>query len=236
MILQFGGNDVSNKLPPQKFCENYKSLLISIRKEDPEKRIIVGGLLPREHCELGTYNDLLMNLCDELKVEFINHLDNFILKNGKIVPGLLHKDGVHLTKAGTSILIENINDVLPIQAKRNVVNDDVNTARHRVMGNRGYSKVGGNYRHQNNRNNNSPKTGYGFESEQRRNEPRSGNSRPIHRRPCYNCGESNHSQSFCRYNDRLQCYRCNGLGHKSKTCWNKDLYTDTQGNQYTHRH
>ena len=35
---------------------------------------------------------------------------------------------------------------------------------------------------------------------------------------CYNCGESNHRQSSCRYDHMIRCHNCHSLGHKSRFC------------------
>ena len=43
--------------------------------------------------------------------------------------------------------------------------------------------------------------------------------RPPRRRPCFNCGENNHSQNQCRFNARFECYQCHSLGHKARLCW-----------------
>ncbi|CAG2190140.1 unnamed protein product [Mytilus edulis] len=43
-------------------------------------------------------------------------MDNFVLRNGEIVPGLISTDGVHLTPAGTEKLIDNINRVIKIRS------------------------------------------------------------------------------------------------------------------------
>ena len=43
-------------------------------------------------------------------------MDNFVLRIGEIVPGLVSTDGVHLTQAGTEKLIDNINRVLKLGA------------------------------------------------------------------------------------------------------------------------
>ena len=37
-------------------------------------------------------------------------------------------------------------------------------------------------------------------------------------RGCYNCGERNHQQISCRYNNRVQCENCWGYGHKRRLC------------------
>ena len=41
---------------------------------------------------------------------------------------------------------------------------------------------------------------------------------------CYNCGERNHSQQKCRYDDVIRCHNCRGLGHKAKYCNFSDNY------------
>jgi len=41
---------------------------------------------------------------------------------------------------------------------------------------------------------------------------------PPNRRPCFNCGENNHSQNQCRFNARLECYKCHS-GPKARLCW-----------------
>ena len=90
---------------------------------------------------------------------FVNHSENFLLKNGKIVNGLLYSDGVHLTKDGTSLLINNINDKVGILKHRNYQNE-------------------------------TPPNG----APQRN---KNVHVRPPPRRPCFNCGENNHSQNQC---------------------------------------
>ena len=37
-------------------------------------------------------------------------------------------------------------------------------------------------------------------------------------RPCYNCGETNHSHSECRFQLRVKCNNCNVYGHKTRLC------------------
>ena len=53
--------------------------------------------------------------------------------------------------------------------------------------------------------------------------PRAGQTletRPYYR-PCYNCGETNHRHSECRFPQRVKCNLCNGYGHKTRLCNNK---------------
>ena len=48
------------------------------------------------------------------------------------------------------------------------------------------------------------------------------NPRP-HFRPCYNCGETNHSHSECRFQQRVKCNNCNEYGHKTRLCNNNNI-------------
>ena len=38
------------------------------------------------------------------------------------------------------------------------------------------------------------------------------------KRGCYNCGEQNHQQDHCWFDNRVKCGNCGMLGHKSKLC------------------
>ena len=38
------------------------------------------------------------------------------------------------------------------------------------------------------------------------------------RRGCHNCGEQNHHQDHCWFDNRVKCGNCGLLGHKSKLC------------------
>jgi hypothetical protein len=62
-------------------------------------------------------------ICRQENIYFVNHSENFLLKNGKIVNELLYSDGVHLTKNGTSLLINNINDKVGILKHENDQNE-----------------------------------------------------------------------------------------------------------------
>ncbi|CAC5418229.1 unnamed protein product [Mytilus coruscus] len=84
-------------------------------KKNGIKTIIIGGCLPRSKTNLEHINQALSEISIEENVTFINHLDSFVLRNGEIVPGLIHTDGVHLTNSGTTKLIDNINKVISIR-------------------------------------------------------------------------------------------------------------------------
>ncbi|CAC5406626.1 unnamed protein product [Mytilus coruscus] len=112
IVLQFGGNDA--KLSIQTFKRKYKNVIQSA-KNNGIKSIIIGGCLPRSKTNLEHINQALSEISIEENVTFINHLDSFVLRNGEIVPGLIHTDGVHLTNSGTTKLIDNINKVIPIR-------------------------------------------------------------------------------------------------------------------------
>ncbi|CAC5385437.1 unnamed protein product [Mytilus coruscus] len=224
LILQFGGNDVGNKISVQNFKDSFRSLLTMLNKENPSIRIIVGGLLPREEVDMMDHNQCLMDLCGEMEIDFINHVDSYVLRNGRLIPGVLYPDGVHLTKKGTSILIRNMNDVTPILANTYSEN--------------GRDKSDLNFGFQNhfqqkystNRNLYSQRATHEvhskFESKSlQQNSPKS----------CFNCGETNHSQVSCRFRQRIRCYSCHEVAHKRKLC-RKQYFTDTQGYRQPNGH
>lgn len=87
------------------------------------KHIVVGGIVPRTKKNTEKYNKELNSICRQENIDFVNHSENFLLKNGKIVNGLLYSDGVHLTKDGTSLLINNISDKVGILKHKNDQNE-----------------------------------------------------------------------------------------------------------------
>jgi hypothetical protein len=178
VILQFGGNDADRDIEIHDFNRNYLNIIQEIQKCNEVKHIVVGGIVPRTKKNTEKYNKELKSICRQENIDFVNHLENFLLKNGKIVNGLLYSDGVHLTKDGTSLLINNINDKVGI------------------------------LKHENDKNETPPN------GAPKRN--KNVHVRPPRRRPCFNCGENNHSQNQCRFNARLECFQSHGLGHKAK--------------------
>lgn len=43
--------------------------------------------------------------------------------------------------------------------------------------------------------------------------------RDVGRRSCFNCGETNHLRSECRFDYQLQCNICKEFGHKTRLCY-----------------
>ncbi|CAC5385019.1 unnamed protein product [Mytilus coruscus] len=113
IVLQFGGNDA--KMREEVFKSKYKNVVQSARMNGISN-IIIGGCLPRSKTNLNHINKALIEISKEEKIKFIRHMDNFVLRNGEIVPGLISTDGVHLTQAGTEKLIDNINRVIKIRS------------------------------------------------------------------------------------------------------------------------
>ncbi|CAC5374600.1 CNBP [Mytilus coruscus] len=195
-----------------------------LNKENPSIRIIVGGLLPREGVDMMNHNQCLMDLCGEMEIDFINHVDSYVLRNGRLIPGVLYPDCVHLTKKGTSILIRNMNDVTPILA--NTYSENGRDKSDLNFGFQNHFQQ----RYSTNRNLYSQRATHEvhskFESQSRQqNSPKS----------CFNCGETNHSQVSCRFKQRIRCYSCHKVGHKQKLC-RKQYFTDTQGYRQPNGH
>lgn len=111
IILQFGGNDADRGVALSKFTENYCAIVNQIKHQDPNKKIVIGGVLPRIKTYVGDYNNALGELCYENEIAFVNHLDNFLLRNGRIMDGVLTTDGIHLTHFGTKKLVQNLDAI-----------------------------------------------------------------------------------------------------------------------------
>ena len=97
VILQIGGNDADRDIEIHDFNRNYMNIIQEIQKCNEVKHIVVGGIVPRTKKNTEKYNKELNSICRQENIDFVNHSENFLLKNGKIVNGLLYSDGVHLT-------------------------------------------------------------------------------------------------------------------------------------------
>ena len=102
IILHVGGNDADNGTDAESFCDSYVSLLDNLLADD--RRLIVSGLLPRESVDLEPYK----SLCDENDLEYIDHIDVFLLATGEIPETYFHNDKTHLNMSGTRKFLLNI--------------------------------------------------------------------------------------------------------------------------------
>lgn len=115
IIIHAGGNDASQGEHISDIIYEYERLLNMISSRYPDIRVVISGLTARRDADVKIVNAALLDLCDHYGLCFIDNFSS-ILCHDKCV----HRDGIHLTKYGTSLLLNNIDKVTPI-LKRNDV-------------------------------------------------------------------------------------------------------------------
>ena len=126
VILHVGGNDADQGDDLDTFRENFEELLDIVA--DGSRNVIVSELLPRETVDLKPFNETLKSLCADNAVEFVENYDSFLLANGQLVDSLYLKDKLHINAAGTTKLLNHINELHQI-----VRTQQVNVTYHRNL-------------------------------------------------------------------------------------------------------
>ncbi|CAC5425302.1 unnamed protein product [Mytilus coruscus] len=140
IIVHIGGNDISNGATLNLIQENYESLLYLLRsKVDMNTNIIVSSVPPRKDVDVEPVNKILIDLCDYYNLQYIDHSKCFYDDYGYVKKTLFQRDGIHLTKIGTMVFLQNIDQYVKI-LKLSSNNDycqycgerghDLNTCRH----------------------------------------------------------------------------------------------------------
>ncbi|CAC5395334.1 unnamed protein product [Mytilus coruscus] len=140
IIVHIGGNDISNGATLNLIQENYESLLYLLRsKADMNTNIIVSSVPPRKDVDVEPVNKILIDLCDYYNLQYIDHSKCFYDDYGYVKKTLFQRDGIHLTKIGTMVFLQNIDQYVKI-LKLSSNNDycqycgerghDLNTCRH----------------------------------------------------------------------------------------------------------
>ncbi|CAG2203566.1 unnamed protein product [Mytilus edulis] len=140
IIVHIGGNDISNGATLNLIQENYESLLYLLRsKADMNTNIIVSSVPPRKDTDVEPVNKILIDLCDYYNLQYIDHSKCFYDDYGYVKKTLYQRDGIHLTKMGTMVFLQNIDQYVKI-LKLSSDNDyckyccerghDLNTYRH----------------------------------------------------------------------------------------------------------
>jgi lysophospholipase L1-like esterase len=112
IYLCVGTNDCSPKdADIEKIRDSYTNLVVAAKKKTDS--IVISSIPPRldnETCrqKVESLNAALVSICSETGATFVDHTDSFMLRQGEINDGYLHKDGVHLTAPGTQRLIKNL--------------------------------------------------------------------------------------------------------------------------------
>ncbi|CAG2196993.1 unnamed protein product [Mytilus edulis] len=140
IIVHIGGNDISNGATLNLIHDNYESLLYLLRsKADMNTNIIVSSVPPRKDTDVEPVNKILIDLCDYYNLQYIDHSKCFYDDYGYVKKTLYQRDGIHLTKMGTMVFLQNIDQYVKI-LKLSSDNDycqycgerghDLNTCRH----------------------------------------------------------------------------------------------------------
>ena len=112
VYLCIGTNDcTTDNVTIEQIRDSYVNLINSAKKR--AEKIVVSSIPPRLDGEANmknveSMNAALVGLCSEMEITFVDHTDSFMLRQGEVNDGYLHKDGVHLTEPGTQRLIKNL--------------------------------------------------------------------------------------------------------------------------------
>ena len=106
IVIVGGGNDMSTSRSPETIAETLINTGVDCVEADvPPEKVCISSVLPRTDSRLVSkrikINDLLREKCEEKGFKFIAN-DDIILSRH------IRSDGVHLTKIGTTRLLENI--------------------------------------------------------------------------------------------------------------------------------
>ena len=120
IVVHIGGNDFSNGDSLRHIRNNYESLLYLIKdKSDTHSVIMLSSVTPRYGLNVSPVNEVIMDLCEQFNLQFIDHGFSFYDKNGKVNNGLYYTDGIHLSKKGTATFLRDINSYVSILKNQN---------------------------------------------------------------------------------------------------------------------
>lgn len=116
IVIHIGGHDIDGNIKPAAFRQKYQALLDSLISQN--LKVHISGLLPRGPKCVKPFNDILVNLSQNLNIDFIANYDSFVLASGDRPFDFFHPDRVNLKFAGTRTLVRNIHNSCPILPKQ----------------------------------------------------------------------------------------------------------------------
>lgn len=123
IILHIGGHDIDAKITQDNFKAKLKSLVQSV--SGAKCKIFLSGLLPRGTSNVKPFNNIVKEVCQEFKAEFIDNHDSFIMASGELPYEYFQGDQINLKFPGTRLLVRNMNNkclVLPSPSNNGNVN------------------------------------------------------------------------------------------------------------------
>jgi len=131
IIMHIGTNNIGSHQPIPDIANEIKELTARILEDHANTKLVLSSVLPRH--DLPHLNSKVRELNEEIKKVWpgaqgpvitgrplITYVDNDLYFNGQSRRNLFHRDGLHINKKGTSVLLKSINGHFPIikQQKR----------------------------------------------------------------------------------------------------------------------
>lgn len=116
VIMTLGTNSAAY-MEPEYFIKNYKKLLNEIKKVSHNTLIIIQSIPPVaksydsktntiNNDKINKLNYYIAEMCQELKLPFLNSAESLKDSNGGLKDGYYIKDGIHLSKSGNEIMMK----------------------------------------------------------------------------------------------------------------------------------
>ena len=116
VIMTLGTNSAAY-MEPAYFIKNYKKLLNEIKKVSPNTLIIIQSIPPVaksydsktntiNNDKINKLNYYIAEMCQELKLPFLNSAESLKDNDGGLKDGYYIKDGIHLSKSGNEIMMK----------------------------------------------------------------------------------------------------------------------------------
>lgn len=116
VIMTLGTNSAAY-MEPAYFIKNYKKLLNEIKKVSPNTLIIIQSIPPVaksydsktntiNNDKINKLNYYIAEMCQELKLPFLNSAKSLKDSDGGLKDGYYIKDGIHLSKSGNEIMMK----------------------------------------------------------------------------------------------------------------------------------
>lgn len=118
VVLHVGGNDASQGSCVESIVQDYEELIKYIYNQNSETEIFVSGLTPRRDVDVRPLNIEIQDLAHFYGYVFFDNYSRVNHSNG-----CLSSDGVHISKYGTSQLLWNFQQELPIIRQRKMSSD-----------------------------------------------------------------------------------------------------------------
>ena len=233
IILHVGTNNCTSDTEVDAGAKDLDALLHSLNQRAPNTLKIVSSIIPRrdnkEH--QARVERLNSKITDSAKVHGCIHIDhdpNFKLQNGNIDEHALHHRGLHLSRAGTSRLLRDINATHPIvtakDQRASPSSDSPRSSRSTHQATR--REHGHHHQHRHHQQGAAPDHDHETRYRSRRpNHDHRDHAYGQHARHnhdnydgCHFCGSFSHTKRDCRYGEAVECYECGNYGHLSYFC------------------